>query len=250
MNRNHSLLILVLSSLILASCANPPQLFWPANEGSTPPSGEQAAAAPSQKPLVVPPDLRGQVSVPEPDKVDSVQPAQVQQAEAKKADAGVAGTAVSLDTRVYNQSVATVFSAVVDAMTALNMPVQSVDSPSGTITTDWVRKDASTSVFTSVANMVGAGGPLAERYRFVVRVLRLTAPAGVKTQLEIRMLGQVFENHHWVNKQVKYKASNDLFSAVADQLARREAAAQSTAPATSAGSTAPAATSAAPSSSQ
>ncbi len=240
MNRKHSLLILLISTLTLASCSNMPKLFWSENEGSTQqPSGEQAAAAPSQQPLVVPPDLRGEVSVPMPDKVASDQSTQVQQAE-KRDDANVAGTAVALDTRVYDQPVATVFSAVVDAMTSLNMPVQSVDSPSGTITTDWVRKDASNpSMFTPIMNMFGASGPLAERYRFVVRVLRLSTPAGVKTQLEIRMLGQVFENRHWVNKQVKYKASNDLFSAVEGQLARQAtaqapAAAQPAAPASSA----------------
>jgi len=225
MNRKHSLLILVVSSLILVSCSDMPKLFWKENEGSAQqPPGEQASAAPSQKPLVVPPDLRGDVSVPMPDQVASDQPAQVQQA-AKRDDANVAGTAVALDTRVYNQPVATVFSAVVDAMTSLNMPVVSVDSPSGTITTDWVRKDANNpNVFTPIMSMFGAGGPQLERYRFVVRVLRLNAPAGVKTQLEIRMLGQVFENHHWVNKQVKYKASNDLFSAVEGQLAQRATA--------------------------
>jgi len=101
-----------------------------------------------------------------------------------------------------------------------------VDSPSGTITTDWVRKDASSpNVFTPVMNLFGEGTVYAERYRFVVRVLRLNTPAGVKTQLEIRTLGQVFSNHHWINKPVKYKASNDLFSAVGEQLAQRVQAA-------------------------
>ena len=239
MNRTALSLILILSTLALAACSDMPKLFWSEKEGAKPDTADQAAAAPSQQPLVVPPDLRGQVSVPIPDKVASDQPAQVQQA-AKRDDANVAGTAVALDTRVYNQDVATVFSSVVDAMTALNMPVMSVDSPSGTITTDWVRKDASNpNLFTPIVNMFGAGGPDFERYRFVVRVLRLTTPDGVKTQLEIRMLGQVFENRHWVNKQVKYKASNDLFSAVEDQLSRRAAAQAPAVPATGASTATP-----------
>ncbi len=234
MNRTRIPLSLLLSTLILASCAHMPQLFWKENAGANQQTQAADASAPSRPPLVVPPDLRGQVSVPMPDKVASSETPQMKQAQAKE-KAEVAGTAVALDTRVYDQSTATVFSAVVDAMTALNMPVQSVDSPSGTITTDWVRKDASSpNVFSPIMNMFGGGGPTFVRYRFVVRVLRLSTPKGIKTQLEIRTLGQSFENSHWVNKPVKEKVSSDLFSAVGDQLARSAqapAAAASKAPA-------------------
>jgi uncharacterized lipoprotein len=241
MNRTRIPLSLLFSTLLLASCAHMPQLFWSENSGSgssqVDASGD--ATAPSRPPLIVPPDLRGQVSVPMPDKVASDESPAMKDAQSKE-KAEVAGTAVALDARVYDQDVATLFSAVVDAMTALNMPVQSVDSPSGTITTDWVRKDAnSANVFSPVMSMFGAG-PTYERYRFVVRVLRLNTPEGVKSELEVRALGQSFENSHWVNKPIKEKVSNDLFSAVGDQLARKAQA-----PAASA-SKAPAASSPAP----
>ena len=253
MKRTAFPIVLIISTLMLASCAHMPKLFWKESEGS----GTQQVnangepAAPSEQALVVPPDLRGQVSVPMPNEVASVPPSPAQQGATNGQGAahnqvGVAGTPVALDTRVYNQDAATVFSSVIDAMTSLNMPVLSVDSPSGTITTDWVRKDAnSPNVFTPVMNLFGEATIMAERYRFVVRVLRLNTPNGVKTQLEIRTMGQVFENHHWINKPVKYKPSNDLFSAVGDQLARRAqaAAAASGAPgtATPAAASAPAA---------
>ena len=245
MNRTTFPLILIISTLMLASCAHMPKLFWKESEGTGTPqvnAGGQPAA-PSEQELVVPPSLRGQVSVPMPNKVASVPPSPAQQI-AVKQKSEVAGTAVSLDARVYNQDASTVFSSVIDAMTSLNMPVQSVDSPSGTITTDWVRKDASSpNVFTPVMHLFGEGGILAERYRFVVRVLRLSTPAGLKTQLEIRTLGQAFENQHWVDKPVKYKASNDLFSAVEEQQAQRAQASSSVAPAAP-GTVTPAASSA------
>jgi uncharacterized lipoprotein len=223
MNRTTFPLILIISTLMLASCAHMPKLFWKESEGTGTPqvNANGEPAAPSEQTLVVPPSLRGQVSVPMPNKVASVPPSPSQQASTKQ-ESEVAGTAVGLHTRVYNQDAATVFSSVIDAMTSLNMPVQSVDSPSGTITTDWVRKDASSpNVFTPVMNLFGEGTIMAERYRFVVRVLHLSTPSGVKTQLEIRTIGQAFENHHWVDKPVKYKPSNDLFSAVDEQLAQR-----------------------------
>lgn len=240
MNRTVFPLTLIISTLMLASCAHMPKLFWKESEGTgiQQPNTGSEPAAPSEQTLVVPPSLRGQVSVPMPNKVASVPPSPAQQAVEKK-KSEVAGTAVSLDTRVYNQGVAAVFSSVIDAMTSLNMPVQSVDSPSGTITTDWVRKDAnSPNVFTPIMNLFGEDAIMAERYRFVVRVLRLSTPSGLKTQLEIRTLGQVFENHHWINKPVKYKASNDLFSAVEEQLAQRAQASTAAAPGTAAPATA------------
>jgi len=234
MNRTRITLSLLLSTLILASCSSMPKMFWSENEGKnnqTIGPGGDDAKTPSRPPLVVPPDLRGQVSVPMPDKVAASETPAMQKAKAKE-KAEVAGTAVALDSRVYDQDTATVFSSVVDAMTALNMPVQSVDSPSGTITTDWVRKDASSpNVFTPVLNLFGGAESSFTRYRFVVRVLRLDTPKGVKTQLEIRTLGQVFQNSHWVNKPVKEKVSNDLFSAVGDQLARHVQPAAAPAPA-------------------
>lgn len=224
MNRIAYPLILTIFTLLLASCSHMPQMVWKWPDQKSPgqeASGSGSPATPTRKELVVPPSLRGQVSVPTPKDIASGQSPQVQKLEAKQAKMQVAGKYVALNTRVYNQSVADVFSSVVDAMTQLNMPVDSVDSPSGTITTGWIHQDAnSPNLVTPVLSLFG-GGPVYVRYRYVVRVMRLTTSSGVKTQLEIRTLGQSFKNSHWVNEPLKQKVSNDLFSAVEDQLTRK-----------------------------
>ena len=175
-------------------------------------SRERGVNAPSRAPLDVPPELREEVSVPMPDKVAVNQQGAV-------IDPAVAGKAVSLDARVYDVSASRVFSSAIDAMTALNLPVQSVDSPSGTITTEWIRQDANNPNITSAAldAMFGAG-PKVVRHRFVVRVLRLQETG--KSQLEIRTLGQAFMTKKWVNRQLNRRVSEELFSAVEEQLAR------------------------------
>ncbi len=166
-------------------------------------------------PLDVPPELRNEVSVPMPDKV-AAEAAKAGMRTGKINKAMVAGKAVALDVREYDRTPAQVFSAVIDAMTALNMPVDSVDSPSGTVTTTWVRHDSSNAnaYVGSVMNVFGAG-PTHTRYRFIVRVLRTRQ---AKTRLEIRTLGQEFTNRHWVNKPIKRKVSNELFTAVEERL--------------------------------
>ncbi|MBF0281360.1 MAG: hypothetical protein HQM07_02155 [Zetaproteobacteria bacterium] len=189
-------------------------------------SRAEESAAPSRPALDVPPELRGQVEVPMANEISTKPvstPASVIHSDDKNA---VAGTAVSLDARVYDQSVAVVFSSVVDAMTALNLPVQSVDSPSGTITTDWIRDNANNPNAGIGAAMSGlfGDGVRGTRYRFVVRVLRLTTQAGeTKTQLEIRTIGQAFISSHWVNRPIKRKVSNEMFQATEEQLAAAHA---------------------------
>lgn len=191
---------------MLAGCQGV-QLWVPHEEQGTTKGGGDSQA-PSRPPLDVPPDMRGKVEVPMPDKVAG-----------KPDKKAVAGKHVALDTRVYEQDAAVIFDAAVDAMTALNLPVQSVDSPSGTITTAWIRPDADNPSGLFGPGFFG-GGPIAWRHRFVVRVLRLREKPGF-TRLEIRTLGQAFMNRHWVNKPVKRKVSNELFKAVEEQLARR-----------------------------
>ena len=236
MEKSMRLLTTLTLTLILTACSNGmPKLFWSVDEGKKPDYARDKSASPdeqSRAPLDVPPELRKDVSVPMPDKVAT-----------KAADAGngeemppskkeaIAGKAVALDARVYTQSPATVFSSVVDAMTSLNLPVQSVDSPSGTITTEWIRKDANyaNTFVGSVFNAFGKG-PSHTRFRYVVRVLRTEAG---KTQLEIRTLGQQYINHHWVNKPLKQKVGNELFSAVEERLGQvAKPAAPSVAPVT------------------
>ncbi len=212
-----------LLAFIISGCSEMPKLFWKTDEGkggkvSSPDAGVRA---PSRAPLVVPPELQGKVEVPMPQQIaasgtESRQGASVAPRMSKPL---VAGKAVALDARVYPVAAAPLFSAVVDAMTALNIPVESVDSPSGTVTSDWIRKDAASSIIAPMANLFGGGGAVqAMRYRFVVRVLRQQVGDAQQSRLEVRTLGQVFSNRHWVNKPFKRKLSNELFSAVEERI--------------------------------
>lgn len=196
-----------------------PKLFWDVDEGK----GETAtgtAASPraaSRPALIVPPELRkDQAAVPAAKNV-AVEPSMPERYKKE-----VAGQQVALDARVYGQPVAHVFSTVVDAMTALNVPVQSVDSPSGTITSDWVRVGASNpNAFSSAVGGAFGGGETMQRYRFVVRVLRqgqAEAGAAEKARLEIRTISQVFVNRHWVNRKLPRDHAAELFSAVEERL--------------------------------
>jgi len=192
-----------------------PQLFWSAND-NTPDYARSSSShtqGDSRVPLDVPPELRKDIEIPMPDQV-AVNAAKGDQV----AKAAVAGKAIALNQRSYPAAPATVFSATVDAMTYLNMPVQSVDSPSGVITSDWIRPNANSdnSYLSALTGMVGAG-PVHVRYRFIVRVFRAGNDQSI---LEIRTLGQQFANSHWVNKQIKKKVSLELFAAVEEQLAR------------------------------
>lgn len=219
MKRTRRLSICLASSLLLAACSGMPQLFWKSNDNKPDYARGKGGSsqADSRAPLDVPPELREQVEVPMPDKV-ATETARAGKGGVKMSEAekeAVAGKAVSLDARIYEQMPAPVFSAVVDAMTALNLPVQSVDSPSGTVTTEWIREGANNaSLISTVGGMFGAG-PAITHYRYVVRVLRTESD---KTRLEIRTLGQQYINHHWVNRPIKQKISNDLFSAVEERL--------------------------------
>ena len=213
---------LMIATFILASCADMPALLTPFEDdkpdyarGASGPS-----AAQSRAPLDVPPSLMGEVEVPTPDGVATKSGELPEYA--KEA---VAGKAVSLDAKLYQLDAANVFSAVIDAMTALNLPVESVDSPSGTVTTDWVRWDASSSSTQQsfIGGIFGGDGVQGYRHRFVVRVLRqaIEADGEVKTQqtrLEIRTIGQAYVNRHWVNRSFKRKVSDELFAAVDERL--------------------------------
>ncbi|MES0371103.1 MAG: hypothetical protein ABUK11_02395 [Mariprofundaceae bacterium] len=188
--------------------------------------GGASASAPSREALDIPPSLRGDVEVPMPDQIatgavstgaaDKIAVAGLSAADKK----AVAGKSVALDARVYEADAAHVFSSVVDAMTALDLPVQGVDSPSGTITTDWIRKNSKTrSANFGGFSPFGSGDVvIAERWRFVVRVFRQKSDEGTQARLEIRTVGQAFMNKHWVNRQIKRKVSAELFSAVEERL--------------------------------
>jgi len=209
---------LLLSTLIaVTACSNMPQLFWPTDAGgskSSTWSGKAVTPAQARAPLELPPELKAEITLPMAKKVasdsgDAALP--------EKYTKAVVGKDVALDARAYVATADQVFSAVVDAMTSLNMPVEAVDSPSGVVTTDWVRKGShNNNMFSGV---LGQASNLT-RHRFVVRVFRLTGTQKEKTRLEVRTLLQVFANKHWVSKPMNQKYTKEFFAAVEEQLAR------------------------------
>ena len=203
----------------LSACADRDFLIPWTNDADKPAyshGGESQSSASSRAPLDVPPELRGDVEVPSPDQIASGNSAGYSTSDIKQ----VAGQAVSLDGKVYSQSAAEVFSAVIDGMTALNMPVQSVDSPSGTVTTDWIKQESigEKAASSALSGMFGGETILALRYRFVVRVLRQKSDESELTRLEIRTIGQAFVNRQWVNRPIKRKVADELFSATEERL--------------------------------
>ena len=209
---------LTLPMMILAGCADMPPLLVPHEDDkpayarTTTASGKAAA---SREPLDVPPELREEMKLPEAEQVasradENILPEKYQEA--------VAGKAVSLDARVYELSPAEVFSAVVDAMTSLNIPVEAVDSPSGIVTSDWNYRGSNTPSI----NIFGGSASMT-RHRFIVRVFRAKLGEKPVTKLEARVLGQALENRHWVNKPLKRKVTEELFVAVDEQLTRMKA---------------------------
>lgn len=206
-------LTLLISTILLSACAGQDLIMW--HDDDTPvyakKGGKSAGKATSRQPLEVPPELRAELALPGADVVASKVDEKVLP---KKYQQAVAGKAVSLDARMYELTPAEVFSSVVDAMTSLNIPVDSVDSPSGIITSDWIRRGVhSMSIF-------GGGGDQVTRHRFIVRVYRATVEKKQMTKLEIRVLGQSHLNRRWINKPIKRKVSKELFKAVEEQLTR------------------------------
>ena len=218
MKRASLLSLSILLSIFLASCSNDYQMFWPTedNKPDYAQGGERSSGAASRAPLDVPPELRDEIEVPDPGEIATKEG--VMKSEDKEL---VAGKSVALDAKIYEKSAAEVFSAVVDSMTALNLPVQSVDSPSGTLTTDWVRQESvGNQAVGTFTDMFGAGSPRALRYRFVVRVLRQAMGETQVTRLEVRTVGQAFIGRGWVNQTMKRKVSDELFSAVDERLSK------------------------------
>jgi len=209
-------------------------MAWGVDEGtSNQPAYAQDGGGSSgtahRAPLDVPPELRAELEIPSSESIATVRDEKNMPKTYHKA---VAGKYVSLDAKVYDVTAGQVFSSAIDAMTALNLPVQSVDSPSGTLTTDWIRKgngkSNAVSMFTSMFDF--GGGPVIVRYRYVVRVLRATIEEHEQARLEIRTIGQVFQNKQWKNSQLKRKVADDLFSAFEEQLAHAQAHAPKPAP--------------------
>jgi hypothetical protein len=123
----------------------------------------------------------------------------------------------TLNTRTYGQPIAEIFSAAVDAMTSLNIPVESVDSPNGVVISDWIRKGENNLSMPSIKSYT--------RHRFIVYIYRTGKKSGNITGMEVHVLGQTFHNRHWINSPIKRKVSEELFTAVDEQLARMKATA-------------------------
>lgn len=212
---------LLATALFVSACADMPPLFLP-HEDDKPAYARTTSAAgqaAAREPLEVPPELRAEIELPGAAEVgaradENILPARYQEA--------VAGKAVALDARLYELSPAEVFSAAVDAMTSLNIPVEAVDSPSGIVTSDWIRKGADNPNLFAGLNLFG-GGTAYTRHRFIVRVFRTTLEGKAVTRLEVRTLGQAFENKHWVNRPIKRRVADELFAAVDEQLTRMQA---------------------------
>lgn len=209
------LISLFISMMLLTACAGQDLIMWhdddkPAYAKGGKPMGKTA----SREPLDVPPELRAKLELPGAEKIASNADETVLP---KKYQEAVAGKAVALDARMYKLTSAEVFSAVVDAMTSLNVPVESVDSPSGIVTSDWIRKGAHR------VGIFGGNTGNMTRHRFIVRVYRATLEGKQMAKLEIRVLGQALKDRRWVNKPLKRKVSEELFTAVDEQLTRMKA---------------------------
>ncbi len=230
------IILLTLFISPLASCGQ--QMFWDVDEGaqqraasrsydgkadSSQATAVQQDSSDVRQALIIPPSMREDVRLPEEDAiakraVDGRQTSTLisQQAEQHVKEAGASLTS---NTRIYEQDAAKAFSATIDAMTSLNMPIGSVDSPSGTITTDWIRQDAgSSNLLTNTAsNILGGDSIAATRHRFVVRIMRTESG---KAQVQVRNMHQVFKNRHWVNQPLQRRYDLELFDAISEQLAK------------------------------
>ncbi|WP_143144885.1 hypothetical protein [Mariprofundus micogutta] len=111
--------------------------------------------------------------------------------------------------RVFNVSPPILFSAVIDAMISLNMPVETVDSPNAVITSDWIRKGENDVNIQSVLGFT--------RHRFFVRMIMTEAS---ETRLEVHVAGQHYKDNAWVDKALTINKSEELFVAVEEQLAK------------------------------
>ncbi len=217
----------LLYSLLLAfsACSSMPQMFWDTEGGNGLPvyaKGTSGSSDAKSRPLLeVPPELKSELKLPGTDDTNKNTGGDNIPEQYRKA---VAGKAVALHARLYDVRAERLFSAVVDAMTALNMPVDSVDSPSGVITTEWIRKSSTRSGgmldLDILGNLFGGGAQKAHRYRFIVRIFKVKADIHLKSRLEVRLLSQVLTNRHWVNRPINKKPGLKLFSAVEKQLGR------------------------------
>jgi len=181
-------------------------------------SSTERAGGKQRAPLDVPPELKAELEMPMAGEIASRTDDKILSSEYQNA---VAGKAISLDAKVYRIEAPKVFSAVVDAMTSMNIPVDSVDSPSGIITSDWIRRGANSTASLGLS-IFGDIGDTPVRHRYIVRIYRAKLKDSEATKLEIRVHGQSAVNGSWKNKPFKHKASEQLFVATEEQLQRMQ----------------------------
>ncbi len=93
--------------------------------------------------------------------------------------------AITVDARSYGRTVAELFSAVIDAMTSLNIPIESVDSPNGVITSGWIGKGEN--------DLTMPGIKAYTRHRFIIYIYRSGGKSGDMSRMEVRVPGQLYE---------------------------------------------------------
>ncbi|NWF39061.1 outer membrane protein assembly factor BamC [Mariprofundus sp. NF] len=213
--------LLILPMISLLSACEGKQFFYPNDQQGPAYTLGNAADPVSGKPrapLDVPPELQAELEVPMAGEVASRADEKVLSKDYQDA---VAGKAIALDARIYPVDAAKVFSAVVDAMTSMNIPVDSVDSPSGIITTDWIRRGSAAASMFDFFGSTSANTPT--RHRYIVRVYRAKIEGQDEaTKLEVRVHGQMAINRTWVNKTLKQKVTDQLFVGVDEQLERMQ----------------------------
>ncbi len=209
---NHIFRYLVLPTLLLTmlqACSGMPKLFWDTEDGrggaavaKTPAESESPhlASRPieqSKRELPMAERVGGHAAIGElPEKYSKL----------------LNGDSVATVARSYKQSIAGVYSAAVDAMVSLNIPLESVDSANGILASDWVRKGENSLVMPDVTNYT--------RHRYVIHVRRAASELGDMTILEVHVVGQFFEKSKWIDRLLERKVSDELFMAVEEQLSR------------------------------
>jgi len=192
--------------LMFSACSGMPQLFWDADGSQSPQqkSGEEVNNTSAQT-VVVSSEAHAEYEMPFAGQVAGQSGPMPE-----KYKNMLAGRAVTLDVRSFNALPGRVLSSVVDAMFSLNIPVDVVDSPSGIITSDWVREGEDDPSFQP--SIVGF-----TRHSFVLRVV---PAAEGDSNLEVHVIGQEYERNQWADRPLKRRVSEELFSAV-DELLKR-----------------------------
>jgi len=211
-------LLLSLLLFMFSACSGGPKLFWTVDEERAGSVASPAGVATAD----VEPDQAPPVSDYKPAERELPIPRGIG-AEGDKLPEKyrklLAGNAFALVERTYGQSVADLFSASIDAMTSLNVAIESVDSSNGVITSDWVREGENNPNRQATTGL--KGGVVLTRHYYILHTYTVQTESGAsQAKLELRVLGQAFEGGQWVSRALRRDVSEELFTAVEEQLAR------------------------------